>query len=263
MNQDERSGVSRVGWVIAAVVALTGAAARAEESPAEIARKSRERGALNLVDLSAQLELVTVSKDGRMKEQAFTSASKRIAGKLHTLSRFSKPAGVAGVAVLTVENGEGAAAAISLYLPKVRRVRKVARSDRGKAFMDTDFSYADLGGTDARDAELERRPDEQVDGRAAFVLVGRGGEDSPYGKVTLYVDRETYVPLKVEYEDKEGRPFKRYRTLELKRSKDRTIAAQSTMENLQTGSKTTLRVLKLEESALDDAAFSERALERG
>jgi hypothetical protein len=50
-----------------------------------------------------------------------------VGGRLHSLARFSQPAGVAGVAVLTVEEAPGEPAGISLYLPKLKRVRKVAK----------------------------------------------------------------------------------------------------------------------------------------
>ena len=102
-----------------------------------------------------------------------------------------------------------------------------------------------------------------MDGRDTFVLTGKAGPDSPYGEVTAYVDKQTYVPLKVEYTDKAGKPFKRYRTLETRKYKDRSFAGRSVMENLQTGSKTALEVEALEESRLGDDAFTERALERG
>ncbi len=249
---------------LACALCLTVAtAALAEESAAEISKKSREKGALNLVGLTAELKLVTVGPDGKAKEQVLTTTSKKLGGKSHALARFSQPAGVAGVAVLTIEGPAGEGDEVSLYLPKLKRVRKVAKSDRGKAFMDTDFSYADIAGNGARDEDVKRLADEKVEGRDCWVLTGQGGEASPYGAVRLSVDKETYVPMKVEYQDKAGKPFKRYRTLKLKAFKDRTLAAESVMENLQTGSKTQMTVLKLEESTLGDEAFSERALERG
>jgi hypothetical protein len=242
---------------------LAAAAALAEESAAEISKKSRERGALNLVNLSAELKLSTTSADGKVKDQVLSTSSKNVNGKNHALSRFIQPAGVAGVAFLTVEGGKGEADDISLYLPKLKRVRKVAKTERGKAFMDTDFSYADIASNGSRDEDNKRLPDEKVDGRDVFVLQGKGGEDSPYGEVKLFVDKQTFVPRKVEYADKTGKPLKRYRTLKLKAFKDRTIAAESLMENLQTGTKTQMTVLKLEDAAASDDAYTERALERG
>lgn len=246
------------------VALLVAPEARSEESGADIARRSRERGALNLLGLRAELKLTSVGKDGRRKEQVLTSTAKRIGGRLHSLARFSQPASVAGVTVLTVEGAPGEPADISLYLPKQKRVRKVARTQRGQSFMDTDFNYADLGGTGGqRDESLRLVGETKVLDRLAHVLRGRAGADSPYGEVTLYVDQQTSVPVKAEYKDREGKLLKVYRAVRLETFKDRTLAAQAVMENVQTGSTTTLEVLKLEEVQLGDEAFTERALERG
>jgi hypothetical protein len=244
--------------LLAALVALPALAA--EETAAEISRRARERGALNLVGLRAELKLTTTGKDGKAKEQVLTAASLKVDGKNRALSRFSAPPGVAGVAVLTVESEQGDD--ISMYLPKLRRVRKVAKSDRGKAFMDTDFSYADIGSMGVRDEDVKRLADARVDGRDCYVLEGMGSEDSGYGKVQMFIDKATSVPMKVDYADREGKPFKAYKTLKLKAFKDRTIAAESEMQNLQTGSKTQMAVLKLEDSGLKADDFTERALER-
>ena len=242
---------------------LLGSVALAEETAAEISKNSRERGALNLVNLSADLKLTTVAADGKLKDQVLSTSSKNVGGKNHAISRFTEPAAVAGVAFLTIEGGPGEADDISLYLPKLKRVRKVAKTERGKAFMDTDFSYADIASNGSRDEDMKRMPDDKVEGRDCFVLAGKGGEDSPYGDVKLWIDKKTWVPMKTEYADKAGKPFKRYRTLKLKAFKDRTIAAESVMENLQAGTRTQMTVLKLEDAATSDDAYTERALERG
>src|SRR5438045_8305054 len=98
-----------------------------EETAKDISQKSRERGALNLVGLTAQLKLVTTGKDGKAKEQVLSTSAKKIEGRSRVVTRFEQPAGVASVAFLTVEGQAGEADDISLYLPKLRRVRKVAR----------------------------------------------------------------------------------------------------------------------------------------
>ncbi|MCA2979374.1 MAG: outer membrane lipoprotein-sorting protein [Myxococcaceae bacterium] len=250
-------------FALGALAVVVASAAWADETAADISKKSREKGALNLVGLTAEIKLVTTASDGRVKEQQLTSSSRTIDGRSHALARFSAPAGVAGVAVLTVEGVGGAGDDVSLYLPKLKRVRKVAKTDRAKAFMDTDFAYADIASNGARDGTLQRLPDEKAEGRDCFVLKGQGDEASGYGQVTLYVDKQTSVPMRVEYADLAGKPFKRYRTLKLKAFKARVIAAEAVMENLQTGSKTQMTVQKLEDSSLGDEAFTEQALERG
>lgn len=244
--------------------AWAAAVVAAEPSAAELARRSREAGALNLVDLTAELKLTTTGKDGKAKEQVLRSSARRIGGRMHGVARFSAPAGVAGVAVLTVEGGPGEADAVTLYLPKLKRTRKVASGQRGDAFMQTDFSYADLGAPGGvREDAVTREKDDVVDGRPTYVLRSKGEGDSPYGEVRVWIDRETFVPLRATYADRVGKPLKEYRALKLRKFEGRVLAATSSMKNLQTGSATTVEVLSLDRSTLGDDAFTERALERG
>jgi outer membrane lipoprotein-sorting protein len=249
-------------WLV--LTCFVGAVAHAEDLTAkEISQRSRDRGALNLVGLTATLKLVTTDKDGKSKEQVLTTSSKKIDNKSHVVTRFSQPPGVAGVAFLTVEGTAGEADDISLYLPKLKRVRKVAKQERGRAFMDTDFSYSDIASNGGRDEDFGKQPDDKVDGRDCWVIKGKGGSDTPYGEITVWVDKQTYVPMRVEYMDKDGKPLKRYHTLKLKAFKERAIAAESVMESVQSQSKTQMTVMSLDDAAVGDDAFTERALERG
>ena len=104
---------------------------------------------------------------------------------------------------------------------------------------------------------------EEVDGCYTWGIEGKAGDASVDGQVVLWVDKATFVPLRAEYQDKDGKLIKRYRTLSLKAFKGRTLAASMQMENVQTNSKTVLTVLSLDDSALGDDAFTEQALERG
>lgn len=249
-------------WLV--LSCLVAATAQAEDlSAKEISQRSRDRGALNLVGLTATLKLTTTDKEGKTKEQVLTTSSKKIDNKSHIVTRFSQPAGVAGVAFLTVEGAAGEADDISLYLPKLKRVRKVAKQERGRAFMDTDFSYSDIASNGGKDEDFAKQADDKADGRDCWVIKGKGGSDTPYGEITVWVDKQTYVPMRVDYNDKEGKPLKRYRTLKLKSFKDRAIAAESLMENVQSNSKTQMTVMSLDDTPVGDDAFTERALERG
>jgi len=91
----------RVGLV--SLVVATSTAAWADESAQEIARKARERGGLNLLNLVAELKLTTTAKEGAPKEQVLSSASRKVEGRTRSILRFAQPASVSGVAVLTVE----------------------------------------------------------------------------------------------------------------------------------------------------------------
>lgn len=235
----------------------------AEPTAVEISRQARERGSLNLVGLQAELRLTTKSRDGREKVQVLRSAARQVQGRNASLARFLEPAGVAGVAVLTLAGEGGSPDEISLYLPRLKKVRRVAPGERGKSFQDTDFSYADLGSVGARERDVKKLGAEKVDGRDAWVLAGSAEEGSPYGKIKVWVDQQSSVPVRAEYADKEGAPFKVYRVLKLRKFGVRVLAAEAVMENLQSGSSTKVEILKLDDTPLPEESFSERGLERG
>ena len=96
-----------------------------------------------------KLELVTERPGQAARKQTLVVSAKEIDGKVHTLSRFLSPASVEGVSMLSVEGAQGGPEQIFLYLPKLKRVRRVARAQRGQSFMDTELSYADLGDPEA------------------------------------------------------------------------------------------------------------------
>ena len=83
------------------------------------------------------------------------------------------------------------------------------------------------------------------------------------GDLTQACPAESRLTPLSRLDGKENQPLKRYRTLKLKSFKDRTVAAESVMENLQTGSKTQMTVMSLNDAPVGDEAFTERALERG
>jgi hypothetical protein len=251
-------------WYLLLATLLCGPAAFSapSESAEEIARKSRDRGALNLRDLTAEVKLTTVRGE-KSNVQVLRTTAREIGGRSHSLARFLAPPGVDGVTVLTIEGLADQPDDISIYLPKLRRVRKVATSQRGQSFMDTDFNYADLAGTGAEHEGVKRVADAKVEDRDAYVLEAVVRGESPYGKVILHVDKESYVPLRVDYTDRDGRPYKHYKALKLRKFKGRILASEAVMKNLQTGSETRMEILRIDDATLGDEAFTERALERG
>jgi outer membrane lipoprotein-sorting protein len=180
------------------------------------------------------------------------------------LLRFKAPPDIAGVALLAVEGQNGAADDVLLFLPKIKRSRRIAASQRGQSFMDTDFSYADFSGSGSVDEKsAERLADEKVDAADCYVLSGKAPADSPYRTVKAWIDKANSVPRKVEYYGAEGTLTKRLTANKVGALNGRTLALESTMESLASGTRTTVTIHSLETGAFADEAFTERGLERG
>jgi hypothetical protein len=240
---------------------LVAAPAWADESAADIAHKARDQGSLNLVGLKADMRLTNIEKGGSSSVREVVTQSRKIENITHTITKFLAPPDVAGVALLVVAGTGGASDQISLYLPKIRRARKIAQSDRGQPFMESEFSYADFSGDSIDEASSHREKDAVINGKPCFVLTGAPAEGA-YKKVVASIDQASYVPMRVEYYDGDGL-LKVYTVQKVEPRDGRTLATEMTMENSRTGRKTTVTVGKTSPVEAPETAFTERALERG
>jgi hypothetical protein len=120
------------------------------------------------------------------------------------LIRFSAPDDLRGSALLMLQDGERAD--MFMYLPELKRVRRVTKRSISGSMFGTDFSYEDFERFQglATDAEAKRLPDDEVEGRKVFVLEGRPsrGEESAYERIVSFVDQERCIPIYTELYEK-------------------------------------------------------------
>jgi hypothetical protein len=189
-------------------------------------------------------------------------------GYSRVLARFTAPADIEGAAFLLIETETRAD--MFLYLPELRKQRRITtQSLRGKIY-DTDFSYEDferLQGFNHAE-KPERLPDGEVDGRAVFVLQVRPAPDSgsAYDRIVTHVEQERCVPLKTELYEGPERLRKTF-TVDpagVRKSGDSWIPGELVMRDLRDETETRLRILELEiDKEIPNKAFRLDRLGRG
>lgn len=120
------------------------------------------------------------------------------------LVRFSDPPDVRGASLLLLDR-EGASE-VFMASPEFPEPKRVTTSNRGAALFGTDISFEDLEwleGLRVPDAS-ERKADSKEGLREVYVVESHP-EDSAYGKVVSYVDKDTCLPLRLELFDNAGR----------------------------------------------------------
>ncbi len=193
--------------LVAGLLVLAPAAAPAQ-SGLEIMQKQR---ALHRVrDEEEHQRVRLVSRSGSVRERAFVRWVKSGTGDLEKiLVRFTAPRDVEGTGLLTWEARDGDDDQW-LYLPATRRAKRIAASGKKNRFMGTDFAYEDLRPESLALHRYTLAGEETVDGHACFVVEAvpateRQAADSGYSKRRIWVDRTSYVVVKREYYDKQGR----------------------------------------------------------
>jgi hypothetical protein len=139
----------------------------------------------------------------------------RYAGRV----RITEPSELAGMCVLVRERAPGAALAegpsageIFLYLPEFGRVRRVSMRQATTSLFGSAFSYADLDRVQGhvRDARVSVGRDAVISNRPAYVVTAepRNASGSPYTEIRSYIDKQTCLPLRVEYRGSGAAPSK-------------------------------------------------------
>lgn len=110
-------------------------------------------------DLQAEARLFTQNKDRKKREKTFTFYRKK-AGKgefgirYNTLTRFHTPKEVTGEGILFLEQEDGKNE-ITLYLSKLKSLRRVETQNQSDSFMGSDLSYTDLATQKVDDFKYE------------------------------------------------------------------------------------------------------------
>jgi outer membrane lipoprotein-sorting protein len=152
-----------------------------------------------------------------------------------------------------------------LYLPALKRVKKIASSKKSGPFMGSEFSFEDIGGQQVDDYTYKYLRDEQVDGQDCFVVESYPKDkNSGYTKVITWVDKQHYRTLKADFYDRKNSHLK---TLV---AKDFNLYLEKfwrphemEMVNHQTGRSTVLKQNNIKFNVgLSDDDFTQNSLKR-
>ena len=169
-------------------------------------------------------------------------------GEIRASLRVVGPENLAGSAFL-VREAAGQEPGMYVYLPAVRRVRRITGEFADGALLGTDFSYTDFrhfqGVFDATGARLEAPA--TLEGRSVYVLSFTQPKGSRYGRVRAWVDEKTCVPLKLDfYENHQLIKQLTAPVAGLKQAQNYWYPVEVQMQDLRSGTQSSLRVQQVE-----------------
>ncbi len=233
-------------------------------SAREILDKVLESDSFGLSSADVRARAVAKDELGSQRELSFTAKSRKYAPRLsRSLLRFTSPADIKGVGFLQLQKKDGDDDR-HLFLPELKKSRRISGKMRGNAFMGTDFNYADLDRRDMRDASATAKAGENLGKLACHHLdVQPTGGDAVYARLEIWVRKDNLVPLKTLMFNKAGVLLKTLQTQELKRIKGRWFITRSLMTNHAEHRTTELTLEEITpRDDADDEAFTVRNLEK-
>ena len=232
-------------------------------SASEIVRKAREKQfPKNSV---SELTMVLVNKRGNERVRKLQPKRKDYGnGEAKSVAYFLSPADVKGTAFLVWEHADQPND-VFIYLPALKKIRRIASEQKHQSFMGSDFSYADMENQDVDNAVHRILSEEDLKGEPCWVIesIPKPDSDSEYGKLISWVDKATFIPRKVEFADKKGRPYKVMEVLRTGPVGDEFLPLDFSMEDVQKNHKTEIILDKIELGQdISDNEFTHRAIQR-
>jgi outer membrane lipoprotein-sorting protein len=207
---------------------------------------------------------------GQTRVRTIESWNRRITeDEEHRFSRFKEPADVKDTTLLTydyVSKDDD----IWLYLPALKKVKRILSSNKSDYFMGSDFTYEDMENFDFVNWDYAIPGKEAVEGAECWIVDAVPNNDkkrseSGYSKVRYWVALEDDLVRKIEYTDKKGRMSKMMTTSDIRPVSDtdpRKRSRKLKMQNFVTKHTTHLDYLQIElDVAVDDEIFSQRNLQ--
>lgn len=154
-------------------------------------------------DSSATLQMILRNRAGEESKREIRSKTLEVTGDGDkSLIVFDEPKDVQGTALLTFAHKQGDDDRW-LYLPALKRVKRIASSNKSGPFMGSEFAFEDLGSQEIEKYSYKWIKDEAFEGQDCFVFERYPtDENSGYTRQVVWMDKKEYRPLKIEFYDR-------------------------------------------------------------
>lgn len=229
-------------------------------SPQKILQKADQVGLSK--DKTAKITMILIDRKG--KELKRTMESKQV-GTEKSLMKFLSPADIKGTSFLSLKGGDE----MYLYLPALKKVRRIASHVKNTNFMGSDFTYDDLAGGQLS-PKWEAKLISQTTSHYVLELTPKKGTEVAYKKLIMTVEAKHFIPVKIEFyvEKKRGKEItlqlqKILTNSNIKLVKKHWIPLQIEMENLKKKHKTIMKIDEVKfDTGISPKVFDKRYLAR-
>ncbi|MCF6219284.1 MAG: outer membrane lipoprotein-sorting protein [Gammaproteobacteria bacterium] len=193
-------------------------------------------------DSSATMIMTLRNRQGDTTQREIRNRQLEVAGDGDkSLSIFDSPNDVKGTAFLSHTHATKADDQW-LYLPALKRVKRISSNNKSGPFMGSEFAYEDITSQELAKYSYRWLKDELYDGRESHVIERIPTyKHSGYTQQIVWIDSTTLQALKVDFYDRKGALLKTLTNHEYQQYNDKFWrAGRMEMVNHITGKSTTL-----------------------
>ena len=255
----------------AGAIFCAGGAAAGELTAREIIEKvdARDDGD----NSTATLEMILIDKRGDKRVRRVTKLAKDEGRDTRSIMFFLAPADIRGTGFLTYDYYAGEKDDDQwLYLPELRKTKRIASSDKSGSFMGTDFSYADMTRRVLDEWTYKLLKEDEVRGNKVWLIetMPRDREVRDrygYDKSVVFVRQDIFMVVRAVHWVRDGNKLKYFDVKQLERFDGIWMGTELDMKTTKGGETLHRTVMKFSDvkfnQNLDEGMFTVRRLEKG
>jgi len=223
--------------------------------------------------VSRRLDMTMTDKRGKSRTRSTVGYRKYIGDQKRTIIIYRKPSNVKGTGFMTYDYADAKKDDDQwLYLPALRKVRRISASDRGDYFLGTDFTYEDIkkeGKIEISDFEYTLVAEEVVQSYKTYKLDGiphtkEIAKELGYGRVSIWVDQESWAIVKADYWGVKGKFLKTLLVDDIRKIDGIWTRHKMSIKNHKTGHSTVFDFSEVDyKTPVADSIFTKRSLSKG
>lgn len=235
-----------------------------EELGLEISTKVNEEND-GFGDSTSSMTMTLINRKGKKSVRRMRAKTLEVANDGDkSMTIFDEPADVKGTASLTYSHALEADEQW-LFLPALKRVKRISSKNKTGAFMGSEFAFEDISSQEVEKYTYKHLGDEELNGVPVHKVEAYPTyKHSGYTRLVNYIDKEKMVGLKVEYYDRKNKLLK-ILTLNdyVHHNGEHWRPGRMEMVNEQTGKSTILEFADYAfNTGLSDKDFSSNALKK-
>ncbi len=217
-------------------------------------------------DMAGNLIMTIENSRGNQRVREIKQFVKSVKNGEKKIMFFLSPADVKNTSFMTWSYDEkGKSDDQWIYLPALKKVKRISSDSKGDYFMGSDFTYDDLGDRHPMDDTHTILREEVVNGEETIVIESvPKDEEYMYSRTVTWVIKDTWIGLKKEFYDEDDELLKILTVEGQKSFGDVIILTKVKMNNVQRNQFTIMEFSDVQiDTGIPNNKFTERMMKRG
>lgn len=212
------------------------------------------------------IKLKIFDAKNHVRERSVSSVSKNFNGITKTLIKFIAPADVKGTSMLIFDYEEKTDD-MWIYLPALRKSRRILSSEKSKSFMGSEFSNADMSKPNTDDFDHQILGSEKYKNEDCWKLESKCKnpdieDENGYSRKVAWISKSNFLCYQIEFYNFDNELFKIQKIDNyVKQSNGKYFAYTMTAENTNNGRRSVMNIENFQvDSSMEEKSFTASAL---